>query len=177
MDKKDKAMLGKSMAKALGDHAEEIMKEIPVVGKFASKFYAVYKQGKEEYEQQKAEEENCPPLFMDSVIFRCKEGCKLSDRYLEKLEEIVLREYESDDEESLNTIDEFLSEYTDIYIDEGYTADECGMDEDAIWFNFKEYSEFPFNAEILDRVLAAFNNLLGVQFFDAIQANGHNEAW
>ena len=178
MDKEDKKNLGKSMAKAVSDNAEELLKEIPVVGKVVSKVVKTVRQGVSEYQKEKAEEEPYPPLYMDCATFYCKEGYRLSEGQQELLTEIAIGNYEGDNAEALEIVMEFIVGYTDINPsdDDFLSEDYGGVNVGDVWFNFQEGNEFRYDEEVLKNVMEAFNSLLEVSIFDRFDVAGHNES-
>lgn len=178
MDKKDVKKLLVSFKDAIWENAEELLEIIPGVGGAASKIFKVIKDSMGNY--QKVEVEN-PPVYMECVAFCCKEGCILSERQQEKLEEIALGNYEDDDNDNLEIVCGFVGKYTDIYNEfpepEYLDGDLGGINQEAIWFNFQEDNEFPYDDEVLKQVIDALNGLLGVDIFDRFDVAGHNESW
>lgn len=174
--KENRKKLRDGFIEAIYDNAEVLLEIIPGVGGAASKIFKVVKDSLDNYQEITRQE---TPLYMDCVTFCCKNGCFLSEGQQEMLTEIVTGNYEGDNSEALESVMDFIEEYTDInFAENDFLSEDDGCIEDeAIWFNFQEYSEFPYDDKKLENVMGALNSLLGVSIFDRFNVAGHNESW
>ena len=140
--KENRKKLRDGFIEAIYDNAEVLLEIIPGVGGAASKIFKVVKDSRKNYNKITTEE---TPLYMDCVTFCCKNGCFLSEGQQEMLTEIVTGYYEGDNSEALESVRDFIEEYTNInFAENDFLSEDDGCIEDeAIWFNFQEYSEFP----------------------------------
>ncbi len=150
---------------------------IKAVNSGAEDYKKLKKKAVEEIKQKVAETPN--PNFMDCVIFTCKEG-GLTQKQQDMLVEILQRNFDSENENALAVIDEFISYYMGGNV-EINSEDDCDIGTDYLYFNFYcdgvEIDEFPCDAEDMKILKGTLNLLLGEEVFDDFLISGHDKSW
>lgn len=181
----------KCVGKAIGEQLPEIIEPLPVYGKSLSEALKAVRKGiedfkskkisAEEYSQIKSEFNDAvkeeaaqakTPVYMDSVIFRCKSGCTLSEDQQDRISSVFV----DGSEDAPEVISRFVSRYmggtVEVY---GSDDDDYFIDEDYVSLNFSEYEEFLYDAEALHQLRQAINDLVGCDVLDYFVAYGHDE--
>ncbi|MBD5486697.1 MAG: hypothetical protein HDR18_14460 [Lachnospiraceae bacterium] len=175
------ACVGKATARKL----PEIIEPLPVYGKVLGGALAAFRQGIDDYHNQKISAEEYgqiksafddtvkkeaaqvkPPTFMDCVIFRCKSGYTLSDAQRGMLADV----FEGEEDEETGIISGFIEDYMGGMISED---EDYSIGDDYVSLNFTEYDEYPYDEEVLCQLKQALNRLIGCDAFDYFVASGH----
>lgn len=179
----------KCVAEATAEKLPEIIEPLPVYGKVLSKALEAFRQGIEDFKEQKisADELNQltatfndaakevasqaeTPVYMDCVIFRCKSGCTLSDDQKSMLSSVFKDELE---DESV-VISDFILDYIGGDANED---DDYSIGDDYVGFNFMMYEDHPYNEEVLSQLKKAINELIGCDALDYFVVSGHDEKY
>lgn len=184
MTRQELVQLFKCIVDQTVDKMPEMLEPIPVVGKSIGLLIQCVTNGVGNYNElkanaeddiKKAVEEMQNPDFMDCIMLTPKKGYPLTEAQQENLINILSYDYESDDEDSLSVIDEFISEYMGGHV-EVDSEDDCGVSSGYLYLNFFEYDEHPYNEEDARSFMDALNRLLGAEVFDYYVIDGHMDS-
>ncbi|MCM1552590.1 MAG: hypothetical protein NC092_07865 [Butyrivibrio sp.] len=175
-ERKKSEVVKENLKETVREELASLTEEIPIVGSAMSKMVKIAQKTAQKTKEELEKSEKLPK-YMTSIKFYCKKGQKISDDEHYEIVRILEQTFESSDEKSLASIEEFINEYVGGEVHTEFTEDVV-VGTDYVWIHLLEGERFFYDEKArncLNAVVAAFNALLRIEIFEHYEVWGHSE--